>query len=366
MKTRIKIIHITSSLKVGGAEAVLCDIIRKLGDAEFDHHVIYFHGGPNVESVNNLGAKTYKVSGLMFLYDPFFVIRLFFLIKRLGPDVIHSLLWSANILTRCIAWILKIPNVSVYHLDICRDSIFRKIIDGVTRGLADSVIAVSDVVANSLNDKRTKVIKNGIDFDNIYSKVENNIISRESLGLLADDFVIGSVGRMHRQKNFPLLLKSFSLVNIAVKNVKLVIVGCGQQEYFLRDLVDKLGIKNKVVFVVGKKAYSYYPIFNCFVQSSYNEGLSIALLEAMSFSLPCIATRGNNNHPVIQHGKNGFLVSSGDDKAIAKYIQLLINDSLLASKIGNLSKQVVVDEFSVDCMIGRYKKIFCGLSNREL
>ena len=56
IKKRVKLLHVTSSLKIGGAEAVLCDIIRTLGHNEFEHHVIYFHYGPNVDRVRDVGV----------------------------------------------------------------------------------------------------------------------------------------------------------------------------------------------------------------------------------------------------------------------------------------------------------------------
>jgi len=242
VKKKIKLLHVTSSLKIGGAEAVLCDIVRTLGNDEFEHHVIYFHEGPNVERIINFGAKTYHVKGLVSLYDPIFFIKLFLLIKKLKPDVIHSLLWSANVSSRLASWFLKIPNVSVYHLDIYNDGFFRKVIDRSTRKISDYIIAVSDDVAQSLGSKITykkiEVITNGIDFDYLHNNVMKNKIKKEDLGFCEDNFIIGSVGRLHPQKNFSLLLKSFALISNVKKRARLVIVGVGNQEIYLKELTD--------------------------------------------------------------------------------------------------------------------------------
>jgi len=172
MNKKIKLLHVTTSLKIGGAEAVLCNLIKKLGNTEFEHHVIYFHNGPNVAQVKSLGAKSYHVKGLVSLYDPIFFARLFFLMKKLKPDLIHSLLWSANVSARLIAKLLKIPNISAYHLDIYNDGIFRNSIDRVTRKMSDLLVAVSGDVAKSLGSRksfrRLEIIKNGIDFTDIH------------------------------------------------------------------------------------------------------------------------------------------------------------------------------------------------------
>jgi len=369
MSKKIKLLHVTSSLKIGGAEAVLCDIVRKLGHDQFEHHVIYFHDGPNVGRLASIGAKMYHIKGFAFLYDPIFFARLFFLIKRLTPDVIHSLLWSANVSSRLVAKILKIPHISAYHLDIYDDGVFRNFVDRVTRRMSDYVVAVSDDVAESLGNRNTYkkqvVIKNGIDFDYLHKNVLTSSVKREDVGCSKENFIIGSVGRLHIQKNFPLLLKSFAQVVIVRKNARLVIVGVGSLERDLKDLACYLGVKDKVIFVIGKKACDYYPIFDCFVQSSIKEGLSIALLEAMSFGLPCIVTNSGAAHPVIEHGNNGLIVASENEKSLCDGILQVIDDESLSSDLGSVAKSHVLERFSSKGMIDQYRDLFASFSNRK-
>jgi len=370
VKRTIKLLHVTTSLKIGGAEAVLCDLVRRLGNDEFEHHVIYFHDGPNVQKIKDIGAKTYNITGLLCLYDPFFFAKLFLLIKKLNPDVIHSLLWSANISSRLVAKFLKKPLVSAYHLDIYNDGILRNSIDALTRRMSDLIVAVSDDVAKSLgkknlqrSGKKTQVITNGIDFDAIYDIVENSRVAREELGLSEQDFVIGSVGRLHPQKNFPLLLKSFFKISTIRQNARLVIVGVGHLEKALKDLACRLGIRDKVCFIIGKQACNYYPIFDCFVQSSLKEGLSIALLEAMCFELPCIVTNKGEQHPVIVHKKNGIIVESQNQNMLCEAILGILDNRAFGKIIAKEAKKVVLEGFSVDKMVGKYKSLFCSLAD---
>ncbi|MFC1842717.1 glycosyltransferase [Candidatus Dependentiae bacterium] len=371
MKNKIKLLHVTSSLKIGGAEAVLCDIVRTLGHQDFEHHVIYFHEGPNVEKIKNIGAQVYPVKGLLCLYDPVFFVRLFFLIKKLKPDLVHSLLWSANVSSRVVSRILKIPHVSAYHLDIYSDSMLRKLIDNTTRRMSDCVIAVSDDVALSLGDrkkyKKLEIIKNGIDFHDIHNNVIKSSAKkndmREAMGIGPDDFVIGSVGRLHPQKNFSLLLKSFARISKRIENARLVIVGVGELEYELKRLAHNLGITQKVYFVIGKRACDYYPMFDCFVQSSLKEGLSIALLEAMSFELPCVVTNGPEAHPVIKHKKNGFIVESENEAMLCDAIVQVIDNKAFAEKLAASAKKGVMEGFSVDVMAKQYKTVFDELAS---
>lgn len=366
MKKKIKLLHITSSLKIGGAEVVLCDLVNKLGNEEFDHHVIYFHAGPNVAKVINSGAKTYQIKGAFFMYDPIFFVSLFCLIKKLKPDVVHSLLWSANISSRIICKMLKLPNVSVYHNNICQDGRFRNILDKFTRSMSEKIISVSDEVGNSLNydklNSKYLVIKNGIDVEQIKNN-NSEYFSKSDIGFSNQNFIIGAVGRLEKVKNFRLLLESFALVIKKNGHVRLVIVGSGSQERFLKDLANDLKIRDYVNFAGTQKSLQFYPIFDCFVQPSTKEGLSIALLEAMSFALCCIVMGEQKRHPVIENKINGIVVSPEDKSALCSAILRLVDDFSYAKSLGRQAKDFVSDRFRLAVMVGQYRETFKALSN---
>ena len=94
---KIKLLHITSSLKMGGAEAVLCDLISSMDPNTFEHCVIYIHDGMHRECLIKLGVPHYQLQGAISLFDPIFFINLMHLIKKINPDLIHSMLWAGNI-----------------------------------------------------------------------------------------------------------------------------------------------------------------------------------------------------------------------------------------------------------------------------
>jgi len=369
---KTKLLHITSSLKIGGAEVLLCDIIEKLGNQEFEHEVIFFHNGPRAQRLKKLGITLHHVRGLVCMYDPIFFARLFRLIKKLKPDLIHSLLWAANVSSRLFAKLLKIPHVCAYHAHIDQDGQLRKKIDMATLRFADHVVAVSQSVANSFlcavpekKKKSVMVIENGIDAHAIRERAKTEKVLRKELGFAEDDFVIGAVGRFTHHKNFPLLLESFALVHNLLPHVRLVLLGTGPDEQMLKDVAQKLGVAQYVAFVVGQSAYGYFPLFDCFVQSSNTEGISIALLEAMSFGLPCVVIETGAAHPVIEGGKTGLLVKKSDASLLGQNICKLATDRAFAQKIGAASRQNVEARFSIEGMVGAYKKLFLGLSNRN-
>ncbi len=125
-----KLVHVITNLEVGGAQAVLYNII-KAGRMHYDQEVIYFRSGPVVEQLRELGVPVHEVKGWLFWYDVVFIIRLYNLLKKIKPDCIHSLLWAANVSTRLISFMTTIPLVTVYHNNVDQDGMIRSCLDNL-------------------------------------------------------------------------------------------------------------------------------------------------------------------------------------------------------------------------------------------
>lgn len=365
MKQRI--IHLTTSLKVGGAESLICDILRHLKD-DYEHHVIYFHDGPNLEKINNLGIKTYQINGLFCKYDPIFCIRLFLLIIKIKPKYILSHLWSANLLGSIVSKILNIPIICVMHLASnvetnSKNSFLRSSLDIITFKISTKLIAVSDCVYKDLikispaiKDKLT-VINNGIDYNNVVNIGLCNAKSREQFGLNSNHFVIGCVGRFIARKRHDLLINSFAKICKDNPDMRLFLLGSGELESYLKNKVIELGIVDKVIFAQSNSAYAFYPLFDVFVLTSKEEGLSIALLEAMSFGLPCILTNKTKEHEVITDNIDGFVITMNQQDYLPDLFKQLKNDIVLRQKIAQNAQNTVKTKFCFNKMVNKYKNI---------
>lgn len=357
-----KLLHIISSLKIGGAESLLVDMIRELDD-EFEQHVIYFHPGPNVTRIEHQGIPVYRIRGLVSLYDPLFLKRLYGLVKSIAPNCIHTSLWAANFFGRIIAKFLKIPTLSVVHLGVNQDGFFRNILDRYTFFLATRTVAVSDDVAQTVEKKgflkrgHIQVIRNGIDVEYLVQHGRRLCYTLAKLGLDKEHVVFGSVGRFIPRKNYTLLLSSFSQVHGLYPEARLVLIGTGPEEGRLRKTADELGIHDLVRFVVGELAYGYFPLFDCFVLSSLQEGLSIALLEAMSFGLAPIVTVAHEKHEVIKSGENGICVPLNDAKSLSLSMGMLVGDGKLRESLGRKAYESVAKDYSMGRMINSYRRV---------
>ena len=356
----IKLVHVTSSLRMGGAEKVLYMLVKKLAEQDFEQSVLYFHDGPYVDKISQLGVKTIRITGGLWQYDLLFFVRLYKTMKQEQPTVIHALLWAANVTARLCAWLLVIPIVSVYHNNVEQDGILRSLCDRLTVHCSDKLVAVSDQVADSMKQRswlpadRMSIIPNGIDTDCLK---QVHMMHKQEIGLPADSFVIGAVGRFVLVKRFAHLISTYA----HIKNMEqsyVVLIGCsGPAEQQLRMLAQTV-VEDRVLFITNESAIPYYGLFDCFVQPSIKEGVSLALLEAMYFKRPCIVMGDKTAHPVIDHGHNGLVIDPHNEQALIDAIYRLYTDKHYSLMLGSHAHQTVKDHFALPIMIQKYKKLF--------
>ncbi|MBU4269609.1 glycosyltransferase [Candidatus Dependentiae bacterium] len=366
----MKILHVITSLKIGGAESALANFLSATINDGNIHYVVYFYSGPNREKIENLGIKTFQIDGLFSKYDIFAYLKLKKIIKKISPDLIHSSLWLANFYSKFIASSLKIPIICDLHSNFLHDGRIRIFLEKLNLLKADKYVAVSNNVKNGflkcfesqaekLNEKIT-VIENGIDINLIKSKSQN--IDKSFLGFNSSDFVFGAVGRLETVKSYDVLIRAFASLKKDIKNTKLCFVGSGSQEFFLKELVNSLGLSKKIIFMGNQtNPYGFYKIFDCFVISSKSEGLSIALLEAMAFGLPIISTKYSDRHDLLENNINGLLVEPGNLLALKDAMQKIYEDKGLRVLMGKNNIELIEKRYSIEHVVNSYNKSYCNL-----
>ncbi|GET42664.1 glycosyltransferase [Microseira wollei] len=198
---------------------------------------------------------------------------------------------------------------------------------------ADAVVAVSKGLAQELETYlrlkpgSVKTIYNPVIDESVLSKakapVEHPWFQPGELP------VILGVGRLTQEKDFPTLIRAFALVR-RVQPARLVILGEGKEQSKLNALIRELGLENDVAipgFV--SNPYAYMARSAAFVLSSYREGLSTVIIEALAVGIPVVSTDcPNSPAEILENGKYGELVAVGDSEAMAKAIlKVLSGDS---------------------------------------
>ena len=362
-----KILHVISSLKVGGAEQILFDILESLKD-NFEHEVVFFHDGPVRKRIEELGIKTTKITGLINIYDPIFLYRFVKKTINFKPDLISSSLWAANLLSRIFGKILKIPVINAIHALPIFEGKFRNKIDNISLKLATKVISVGETVSQELilkslvNEQDLVTIQNGINYHSLVKKFKDFGLDKNDLGFKLDNIIIGNVGRFIKAKNQDLLIQAFKNINIEYPHTRLLLVGVGPEEQNLRDLAKGLGIENFVTFIVGQPAYKYLTIMDIFALPSKFEGLPIALLEAMACGLPTIVTGKNNSHEIINPLENGLIIETDNINQLSHAIIKLILNPELKNKLALNGQNHIQQNYNITLMTNKYRNLFNKLS----
>lgn len=168
-----------------------------------------------------------------------------------------------------------------------------------------------------------------------------------------------SVGRLEKEKGFERLINVWSEINRDYPDWKLYIFGTGSHKKQLQDQIINLGL-DKIVCIhepVNNILEEYKKSAFC-VLTSYAEGFSMFLAEAMSCGLPAVAYDcPSGPSEIISHEKDGFLVTDGDSTTLIKYIERLIKDEQLRIQMGT---QAIYDiaRFSETVIMQQWKNLF--------
>lgn len=352
---------------MGGAERALCNMLTHMRNKSYQHHVAYFHPGPFVEELTKLGIPTYHIKGLVYRYDPWAYKNICSLVKKIQPNALHTSLWAANILGRLVGKKFNISVISDLHGNATDEGKLRNFLERHTAHLSTHIVAVSDSVAGAYRQtvikapKNLIVIKNGINPDTIKTMAQQNPIKRSDLGFPENAFVIGTVGRLEVIKSYDVLLKAFAVLK--APNSFLCIVGDGSQRPILEALAKQLGISHAVLFA-GAQAnpYPYYPLFDCFALSSTSEGLSLALLEALTFGLPVVTTHNNQTHDVLTHGTHGFLVPPAQPTQLANALNSIITNPEIANAMRVANAHLIDEHYHIQRVVKQYNSLFTNTS----
>jgi len=173
-----------------------------------------------------------------------------------------------------------------------------------------------------------------------------------------DEPCVLSVGRFAQQKDYHTALRAISRLRASGKELKYIIIGWGELADRIRAWVSELGLDDTVEIVVNPDLVDpYYRRADIFLMTSLFEGLSNALMEAMSHSLPVVATAVGDNDRLVLHGETGYLVEPGDATEVAAALDRLIDSHELRLRLGLAGYRKLAVEYDVDRFLERYCRL---------
>lgn len=208
----------------------------------------------------------------------------------------------------------------------------------------------------------------GIDFNKFAINKEIQHSKRKEIGIGQFDFAILSVGELIPRKNHRIILEALKLLKTTstYKHLHYYLCGQGDLSDELKQLSINYGINDHVHFMGYRQDIAEIcNACDAFVFMSLQEGLPVALLEAMACGLPVICSNIRGNRDLVEDMKNG-IVAKSDPISVANAIQLLYSDDALRSKISENSR-ISIQQYSIENVIKRMKEIyFTDLHNDKI
>ncbi len=375
---KINILFVIPQLEKGGSETLVYNIASRLEKKKFGVSLAYFDFFGNEtfrETILESGINLYKIPK----NGAFDFSAMQIMARIIRENNIHIVNAHHFVSMFYSFYACKIANrrILIYteHSKWEVDSVpFKwKIIGRLLLRRIDCVIGVSENITNGLKlkyklfEKNTYTIRNGVDIDKKKRKINKKLI-RDEFRLDDNIKIVVMVANFRKVKNHLLLLRGFKELIKEIDDVKLLLIGQGNQddpensEGDVRGYLADNGLYDKVILAGHRTdVQDILSIADIFCLTSYREGLPISILEAMSEGLPVIGTNVPGIKDVVVHEQNGILVRLGDYKALKDAMIKILANEEIKCKYGQAARKIVEEHYSIKHCVGRYQDLFLRL-----
>lgn len=369
------VLHLIDSLGIGGAQRRLFNDLAHFNDS-LTHRVISLfphpHGHPTAPRQDNVRFDCLNLRRAADL--PSGVWNLTRLIRKdPGVCLIHTQLFWADTLGRLAGRLTRRPVIStfqsaVYEPDSGLYSPWRRWVDQKTSRLTHQTIAVSEFVKRSIYRRlnvplsKISVIPNSVDLQHLSPDPIRRSRMRSRFHLSDVEFVWLTVGRLNPPKDHRTLFSAMARLLEQHPQTRLWVVGDGPDRKTLEIHSKNQGLE-KVIWFSGEQA-DVTPLLDAadgFVFPSLSEGLPVALLEAMAFKKPVVASRIGPHEEVIEEGRSGLLVEPQAPQALAEGMIRVQRNLSWAQQMGDEARQRVGKFYEASSCAGKLEALYESL-----
>ncbi len=377
-----KIIYISGTTLLGGGPEHLYQLIKQLPPQEWEAVVCTRNDGPYWDRFLSFGTKTHDLA--LRELSLFTLFRLFDILRKERPDLIHTHGKGPGLYGRFLGKILNIPVIHTFH------GFHYETLSTITRWLhllvehslsiiTDQHIFVSmgektrAQIIKFLGEENSTIIHNGVDYEYIQSLDIDRKTVLKSIG--CEDWepnkILGTISRLSPEKGILDLLSGFSQVIQSEPNLKLMIVGGYPEEhknYYLKakEFIEREHLTEHVrILGYRQDALKILKCMDFYISPSLSEGLPISLLEAFAAGIPSIATEIPGNKDILCNSDFGVLSDPGSSKSLALGIRKMLS---LSERERNIIAQNafnrVKDNFSVATMADETFRLYRQVLNK--
>lgn len=323
-----------------------------------DYSKIFKENGGILISLNNRWTS-----------NPLIIFKLYKLFQVSRPDVVQTFVLKPNLFGISAALLAKVPIVIATDLTLkdqaptrlrrLRDKFLYKIYVSLANR-SSHIISVSEAGRDELKalgvNVDISVIPPPIDIARMNKKVEGEANSSDRAQL---DVTIGIVARLSEEKRHSDLFEAFSILSEKYPRIKLLIVGDGPIRVQLEALTRQQKIDDRVKFVgFQKDVHKYLSDMDIFVLPSRTEGLPIAIMEAMAWGLPVVASKVGGIAEIVDDGVTGLLFDSGDVRQLCNALSQLIEDPKKRNEYGENGRKKIYQSYHPDRFIKSHYELY--------
>lgn len=377
----IVVCNVIESLGRGGAERRLVTDLKLIDRRRFRPLVVHLFPPDTLK--DELEAMDVPVVSLGLASGrdvlPKGLPRLVRLLRDSGPPIVHSHLFWADIVARLAGkWagalaVVSSAQASVYEPGV--EHVFsnkRRWLDRLTGRLGcDGYIAVSNFVKEShvrwlgIKEEKVRVIPNALDVEALVDSVKG-LLGRadvlRGLGIPENARVVVSVARLVVPKGQNKAIEAVAHLGQDGEEYHLLLVGEGPHRSRFESLARSLGVADRVHFLgVRNDVPAILKASDCFVLPSLLEGMPYALLEAMLFEVPCVASSIGPHREVIRHGESGWLLEPDNVKGLAEAISRVFLEPEVARHVAKQGRRVVEAGYNAAFTVSELEKFYLDM-----
>lgn len=353
----MRVLHVITSLRTGGAEKLMVELLPRLRDLGHEVDLCVFDGvrTPFYEQLEKAGIKIIALRQGGSVYDPRNIFSLVSLIKKY--DVVHTHNTACQMYVAFANILAKRHIVTTEHSTSNRRRNYPmlKWIDSWMYHQYKTIITVSDIAGQNIKDYigdstlPTKTITNGIDVN----KFRNAEPCQEIVDAYKDCYLSIMIAGFRYEKDHATVIKAFSLLP---EQYHLFLVGDGEKRGECETLSESLGLNKRIHFMgIRMDVPNLLQSADVVIMSSHREGLSLSNLEGMASGKPFIASDVVGLHEIVSGA--GILFPHQDSEVLASQIRQCCMDKEYAAEIG-ASGFVRAQEYDIDKMAKQYAMLY--------
>jgi glycosyltransferase involved in cell wall biosynthesis len=364
---RKKVIFVVQNMSAGGAERIISLLLGNL-DRSFEPVLVMFKEPISFAIPQGIRIICLHKKGILAIPRLIWKLKRIYEIER--PDTVLSVVEWVDLVALVAKkisrvkprLIVNVVNHTSINLRRSLDTRMQKLVLHSLYKDADIAICMSRGIADDLvknfcfRPDQIRIIPGLVDIDGIKRQAEVDVDHPcFQAGHLP---IVVAVGRLHRQKGYPCLLRAFVRVTDKLP-CHLIILGSGKEHDSLASLVRQLGIDNHVHFLgFQQNPFKYLARSDLFVLSSLWEGFALVITEAMACGIPVVSTRcPSGPDEIITDGIDGILVPVADESALAGAMLSVLENPDLRTKLAWAGRKRAED-FRASEIVKKYAALF--------